>query len=218
MLMFSCSWESSTEKKPIKDDEASLVDGVAKTDNATKSIAAEIPSAFTIIPNQQVGLIKITTDENKIKEIYGADNVVRKEIGIGEGESVNGTIVFPEHKNQVTIIWKTGAEYKEVQTIRIDGEASDWKTTNGIKVGTSLEELRAINGFPFLFAGFEWDYAGRCNGWGDGKISPNLVVYLEPENMEAAFPDLLGDKLFSSDLPKAKEAKLKVISFEVNFD
>ena len=92
-----------------------------------------------------------------------------------------------------------------------------WKTDNGIAIGTTLEELVKINGKDFTFAGFEWDYAGVVTDWNTGKIDKKLGIYLEPTNMEAIFPDLIGDKEFPSSNEKAKAAGLKVASFVVKF-
>jgi len=38
---------------------------------------------------------------------------------------------------------------------------------------------------------------------------------LEPGNPEAVFPELLGDKLFSSNHPKAKVADLRVAAMSI---
>lgn len=214
---FSCSWGTSNSNNTGTDDSTSTIKGLADTDSKNPSIAS-MPSAFTCVPNEKIGLISANDDEKKVIEAYGAKNIIRKEIGIGEGELGKGSIVFSGHKNQMTILWDSNKPYEKIQSIRVDGIGADWKTKDGIQIGSTLEELMNINGEVFKFAGFEWDYAGRCNDWGGGNISPFLTVYLEPGNMKAVFPDLLGDELIASDLPKAKEAQLKVISMEFSFE
>ena len=97
-------------------------------------------------------------------------------------------------------------------------DGTPWKTQSGIGMGSSLEDLEDVNGGPFKFYGFEWDYAGTTNEWQDGKINKNLTVVLTPVNPEAVFPELLGDQLFSSENPKAREAGLKVSAIIINFE
>lgn len=169
------------------------------------------------IPGQQVGLIKAGATEVDIINSYGADQVVRRDIGLGEGESAPGTIVFPDTKNQLIIEWQDSMVYQKIARIRIEGEESDWATPQGVRIGTTLERLEAINGKPFKFFGFEWDYSGLCKDWQGGNIDPKLSVFLNPGNPEAVYPDLLGDAEFLSTHPKASTAQLQVSSFVIEF-
>lgn len=172
---------------------------------------------WTIISGQKVGLIEANFGEADIIKAYGKENVVREEIGVGEGESTTATVLFSKTDNEIFVSWKTGKEFQEISEILIENTESPWTTSQGVSIGTSLEELAKINGKEFKFAGFEWDYSGFTNDWQGGKIDKNLTVFLEPDNPEVIYPDLLGDSLFSSDNPKAKEAKLKVRSMIINF-
>lgn len=173
---------------------------------------------WTCVPGEQVGLVSKNFTEGDIIKAYGKENVARKEIGLGEGETTTATIIFPDTKNEISVSWKQGAAFKEIDEIHINGSDAPWTTSQGVGVGTTLEKLIEINEGDFQFAGFEWDYSGYTNDWQGGKINKNLVVFLEPNDPEAVYPDLLGDGLFSSSLPKAKTAGLKVRSMIIRFD
>lgn len=183
------------------------------TVDASKEIAN-----WTCTPGKQIGLIQKNATEAAIIKLYGQENVIRKEIGMGEGETTMATIIFPETKNEMVITWKTGQPFKVIENILVDKKDAPWTTASGIHIGTTLEELVKINGKEFQFAGFEWDNSGYTNEWMDGNISKNVIVYLEPNNPEVVYPDLLGDELFSSNLPTAKAADLKVRALVFSFE
>ena len=205
--IFTMSCESETKPPP-----ATNPSGTGTVTEKPK----EAPN-WTCVPGKQVGLITPTSTEGDIIFSYGKENVVRGEMGLGEGFMEEGTILFPNTDNELFVLWKEGQKFKQIQSIKIMKEGTQWKTSEGITVGTSLEDLVKINGKDFKFAGFEWDFAGVVLDWDGGSIDKNLKMYLEPSNEEAIFPDLLGEETFSTSLPKAKEARLKVASFEIVF-
>lgn len=172
---------------------------------------------WIVVPGQRVGSISGNSTEQQLIEKLGAANVVRKEIGIGEGEVVKGNVLYPNTKQELIVIWESDQPYKKIDRIRIEKPDAPWKTAEGIQIGTSLDQLKTINVKDFNFYGFEWDYSGLTKDWVDGKISKQLGVFLEAENPEALFPDLIGEGLFSSSHPKADSAKLKVVSFYTEF-
>lgn len=173
---------------------------------------------WTVVPGEQVGLIKKAFTEADIIKAYGKESIGREEIGLGEGEMAKATVLFPKTKNELFITWETGKEYQAIAEVLIENPDASWMTNQGIGLGTSLEDLVKINGKDFKFAGFEWDYSGYTNDWQGGKIDKNLVVFLEPSDPEKVYPDLLGDELFLSNHPKAKIAGLKVRTMIVRFE
>ena len=173
---------------------------------------------WTMVPGEQVGLIKKSFTEADIIKAYGANNVGREEIGLGEGEMAKATVLFPETENEIFITWETDKDYKKIAEVLIEKPDAPWMTNQGIGIGTTLEELVKINEKDFKFAGFEWDYSGFTNDWQGGKINKNLVVFLEPSDPAKVYPDLLGDELFLSNHPKAKAAELKVRTMIIRFE
>lgn len=191
----------------------------ANTDNATqpKATPVEKTDNWLVIPGKQVGRIQAGFNGSDIYKMFGDDNVTETEIGLGEGETKKGLLIFPRTKNEVQVLFEGNEKMEKIESIKIRGEGSMWKTDNGIAVGTTLDELVKLNEKDFNFYGFEWDYAGKLANWGGGKLSDKLSLYLEATKEEAVFPHLLGDKEFSSNEPKAKEAGLKVSSLEIKF-
>ena len=214
----SCDFGSTTTDKPNLPT-GTLENGNAITDATKKPTMGSTETAdnWLVIPGKQVGRIQVNTSFADLEKLFGANNVMKSEIGLGEGEMTNGVIIFPNTQNELEIIFVDDTKMNQIKTVRIEGDGAKWTTDNGIATGTTLEELVKINGKDFKFYGFEWDYAGKLASWEDGKISDKLSVYLEATNEEAIFPALLGDGEFSSDNPKAKEGRLEVISLSVDF-
>lgn len=196
VLFLSCDLGSSTSNN-------------VTTDNATKPTASQAKD-WTCIPHRKVGLITKDATEEAIKYVYGAEQMKRQEIGLGEGETTMGTIVFPGTPNELIVEWMPDEPYKTISRIRIEQAGTQWKSKEGITIGTSLEELIKLNGKDFSFYGFEWDYSGGLDSWEGGKIQADLKIVLTPENPKAVFPDLVGDGSFRSDNAVAKAADLKV--------
>ncbi len=207
---FSCDFTSSNDSNINGSNTSEVPSKVA-----TKAVIEKMD--FVCIPNQRVGKITSKFSEEDIINAYGKENVTRKEIGIGEGETAKGTIVFPDSKNELIVEWDSDALYNKIKKIRIEKPDAQWTSVEGIKVGSSLDDLHNINGKEFKFYGFEWDFGGVTNDWNEGKVNKQLVVFLHPENPKAIYPDLLGDQLISSKHPKATEADLRVNAMSIYF-
>ena len=214
-LFLNACWEDTTNttKKPNISQEAT---NSTKNELTTKSTPSGTSSARSVdqkwlcIPGKQVGMVSAHTTEEAIKMAYGKENVIRRTIGVGEGETIEGTVVFPDTDNEIIIEWAADKPFQKPAKVRIEKGNTSWTTDQKISIGTTLAQLQRINGKDFKFAGFEWDYAGFTQDWQGGKINSKLTVFLEAGKPEAAFPDLLGDALFLSNHPKAVAADLRV--------
>ncbi|MDB4505706.1 MAG: hypothetical protein P8M17_10705 [Saprospiraceae bacterium] len=189
------------------------------SNNPTLISSAEIEKLdnWICVPGNQVGRIKADFNGADIYKTFGEENVLTTEIGLGEGETKRGLLVFPKTKNEIQVLFQGKVEMAKLESIRIKGIGSKWKTDSGIKVGTTIEELVAINGKDFKFYGLEWDYSGRLVSWNGGKLDKKVSIFLEATNVEPVFPDLIGDKEFWSSNPKAIEAGLFVNSILIFF-
>jgi len=186
-----------------------------KTTDPTTNPPAEATD-WSINPGKNVGKITAKSNEADLIRLYGQQHVIRKEIGVGEGEMVAGSVIFPkEAKKELIVVWESDKPYQEIDYLRVEQPNTLWQTDQKITIGTTLDELVKINGKDFNFYGFEWDYAGLCKDWQGGQISEKFSVFLEAENPEALFPDLIGEGLFSSSHPKADSAQLKVIALHI---
>ena len=82
------------------------------------------------------------------------------------------TVVFPNSANELEIIWKKGHKFKKIDNIII--RKGNWRTPEGIGIGTTKKELEAINGKAVtLFPLGEDEFRVVWNG---GKVHPKLAV------------------------------------------
>lgn len=170
-----------------------------------------------IVPGARFGPITATTTEAMLQTLFGADKVESGEVNIGEGFMEPGAVVYPEvPTRRVEIIWQDATRTRPKE-VRISGDASEWKTAEGISLGTTLKEIERLNGYPFRLAGFGWDYGGTiidCNGGrfkvmgcmdGAGRVQGRqLLLRLNPTSDKAAMPEqgqVRGEGPFSSGHP-----------------
>lgn len=108
---------------------------------------------WLIVPGSRVGPIDKNTSEMELRRLFGEKNVLREDIGLGEGETEPGTIVFPNSDGRLAILWKDQGQRQTPKEIRLNGDKTRWKTGKGISLGTSLKELEKLNGRPFFLWG-----------------------------------------------------------------
>ncbi len=184
--------------------------------------------SYTIIPNVKFGAITARTSEADLKKIYGKNNVKDTEVGLGEGETLPGTVVFPnDEKRKIEIVWKDKQRKKSPDFIQFYGEKSLWKINNGVGLGTRLKELERLNGKPFELAGFEWDYSGTVLSWKGGKLAKpfgrdgqKVTLRLNPNYEKSPKKDLdavVGDGGFSSSHKSMQRLNPKVDFIIVQF-
>ena len=112
-----------------------------------------------------------TDTEADLIQRYGADNVRRETIALGEGESEPGTTLFASDPlRRVEIMWGDTIEFRRPDRVEIRGRASRWVVAPGVSLGTTLAALERLNGRPFLLFGFGWDYSGTVNSWDGGRL------------------------------------------------
>lgn len=170
---------------------------------------------FQIIPGQQVGpLTSANARENDLVRVFGAKNVKKQPIYVGEGVEVPGYVVFGDTPEAMEILYDTAIAKNKPAMIRIAAEGTRWKTTTGITIGTTLAELVKINGKDFDLYGFGWDYGGAVADWKGGKLNTNLRIFLTVKQDE--YPDaILGDRVLSSSDPALKGLPVVVFSMDI---
>jgi hypothetical protein len=177
-----------------------------------------IAQKFTIEPKTRVGEISPTSTESDLIKIYGKKNVKRSKIAVGEGELVEGTILFPNTPDEITIEWKEKLKYPE--RITISHPNTSWKIISGVKIGTTLEQLEVINKSKFKLTGFEWDYPGRTVSWENGILPVQLQLDLSSDT-DISFEELnqvSGDGEFSSNNEIIRKMKLRVERIFIRWD
>lgn len=166
--------------------------------------------SFQIVPGVKAGAITARTSEADLRRIYGSRNVRYEDVGIGEGETVPGAVIYPNDPlKRLSIVWKNAKQKKNPDYVQFSGDKSLWKLTQGITLGTSLKTIERINGGRFTLLGFQWDYSGTVVSWNGGKLSRAfgnkselVTVLLSPKYnnkaLEKDYDAVIGDGEFSS--------------------
>lgn len=177
---------------------------------AAAPASAQDAADRTIVLGQRVGAITQSSTTAQLKRVYGAANVKAYKVSVGEGETLDGLVIYPGKPDEVFVVWKI--RDRQVEYVRVERKEATWKTASGIGMGTSAATLTRINGGPFSITGFGWDYGGRVVGWQGGKLPKQLV--LDMQAMRTLSPALeksvLGDKVFPSNNPVMEKKKLVV--------
>lgn len=157
-------------------------------------------------------------DEAALIKAFGAGNVQRARIEIGEGEKAAGAILFPkDKKRRLELIWRDGKKRRGPSTIYVR-QGSAWAVAGPagerLAIGSALAAVEAANGKPFSILGFDWDYSGTAADWQGGKLAKAFggcrltIRFGYPEGADAkALDRLSGDKEFSSSNPDMRLVK-----------
>jgi hypothetical protein len=114
---------------------------------------------------------------------------------------------------------------KRIENITIVGRR--WATKEGIRIGTTLAALEKINGGPFQFYGFAWDYGGTVLNGPKGTVRSGLkgrlpqyltIVVVPTKNQSSKeYRRVIGEKPVSSRNPALKNLGVVVSSLAVDF-
>ena len=173
-----------------------------------------------IIPGKRVGQVTQKTTREDLVKIFGesrlTDEIISGPEGMGKipvtkvnlGTGRSFTVNWDENRQKIKYINNLGPE---------------WKTPEGINVGTSLEQLQQILG-EFKLTGLQWDNAGYVKlentklSKYQGKLSINVDA---AENAYNKFPkqyqQVIGDQILSSANPNWKNLNIRVSRITVQF-
>ena len=168
--------------------------------SSTKTATTTTPDKFVI-----ENLTKFNSE--KIKETYPDANVYEA-IGIYEEgtEELPYSVLFPETPNELHITW-ADAERTQMYDIRFS-IGGDWKSSTGIRIGTTYDELNELNGKLISFYGFGWDYSGAVV-WNKGKFEDSkLRVFLSPEKEPHS-------KFYGDHIIKASEEEIEAMNLQI---
>lgn len=173
--------------------------------------------------------IHATTTEAELVQRYGADNVRRDRIALGEGETAPGTVVFPrDASRRLEILWGDTVGHARPSYVAIGGNPTRWLVAPGVTIGTPLTELERLNGGPFTLSGFDFDYAGTVQSWRGGRLdalwkhgnectTPRVVVRLQPADDAPSrlTAQVSGERAFPSTHPAMQRLDPRVYALFV---
>lgn len=123
------------------------------------------------------------------------------------------TILYPGTANELHITWQDKKRTR-IHDLRYSSDGK-WESKTGVKVGTTYDELKKMNGKELSFYGFGWDYSGAVD-WNGGKLEKSgLRVFLTPGNK----PDnkYYIDKIINVTPEEIEVLDLKVGSVIINY-
>ncbi|WP_276168343.1 hypothetical protein [Zobellia alginiliquefaciens] len=149
--------------------------------------------------------------EEALKAVFGKH--VKRSVGYypeGMGEYAN-TLIFPDSKNEVEFVWQDDTvNFKKLVSIKLYGKNTDWKTSEGITIGTKLKALEAHNKKAFTFYGLDWDYGGSID-WNGGHLDDRKIygslAYLN-NDVPVELDGLIGDHEIESSSALAQKSEL----------
>ena len=164
------------------------------------------------------------SSEAFLAELFGAENVVAQTIDGPEGTTLDATLVFPnDPTRRLVVLWQDEAGRARPAAIIVRDD-SGWIGPGGVRLGSELAEVEAINGAPFSVLGFGWDYGGAASfpsgtlatipGGCVMSLSFDLDWTLEygPE-----FDAIMGDQQLASDNALLLQAAPKVSEIAVGY-
>jgi hypothetical protein len=89
---------------------------------------------------------------------------------------------------------------------------SRWRTSRGVRIGTTLPELVRIARKALTFSGFGWDYGGGL-AWSETTGTIGLRLSLMHDEAVAKLPradEIYGDREVRSDHPVVQRARITV--------
>lgn len=169
-------------------------------------------------------LVRADDTLQTLRERLGADAVVAGELPGAEGETAEGWTLFPDDPSRRLSVYldHTGTS----PLLLVAGEdATAWTRADGVRIGMSSQALAQLNGGPYGFMGFGWDYGGVVTDWRGGRLAPDgasagpvrLCPPPGPDGTEPAdYP--LGDGEFGSDDARLLVNPAVVCEFGLNID
>lgn len=220
-LLLSLACESPRSAGETAADTAAEAREAAGIDSAAR---APTDTLWLFAADPADDAVHATDTEATLRSRYGADNVGAERIHLGEGETVPGTVIFPnDSSRRLTVVWKDTVTRTQPTRVTVGSRQTRWAVVPGVSTGTSLSELERLNGRPFKLFGFAWDYAGTVSGWEGGRLdslwrggpenkvlvwlrlSPDSAGYASSRSREVA-----GDRIFSSSIPAMRALNPRV--------
>jgi hypothetical protein len=153
-------------KVKLKDGNEGWIFKGMLTDDETR---ARDMNDFTIVPGLGVGKVYVHKKQVDVERVYGKQFVMAGTIYGSEGMEFPGFYVFKNSPLELQCI--INEQDSTIEMIKIAEPGGNWVTEEGIKLGTTLDELVRLNGKPIEFSGFGWDYGGWIYSYGSGKLS-----------------------------------------------
>jgi hypothetical protein len=189
---------------------------------------------WRIVPGERIGPIGRTSTLESLKQQFGAANVRSQSIIVSDdGIERASAMVYPDTPSRrLAVVWGEGDAAGHPALVIIcyrqeHGGACEWKTREGITLGTEMQRLERLNGRMFRMSGFGWDYGGGVTSWSGGQLEPlksgGLGLQLEPDpatatRQPAVLHQVMGDHEFSTGHPAMQALHPRVWYLTLSFE
>ncbi len=194
---------------------------VVKLKNSSGTNTPKLLKNTLVIPGKRVDPITNKTTRSDLVKLFGESRLEDTVIYVAEGtERIPITKVNLGPKCSFSVAWIDDTRNK-IRWVQDFG--SEWKTRQGIGMGTSFTQLRSILG-EFKLNGLGWDYGGYINLRGTKLQRYQRKLRLRVDatsNAAEKFPrqmqNVSGDRVLSSTNPNWKNLDVRVVDMVVEF-
>lgn len=177
------------------------------------------PADRTICVPNRVGPVRPSMARADLVRLFG-DNAVRdRQVDVGEGQMEPGSALLPGSADSALIVW---ADSSRTRIVGMRGFGSRWSTPDGIRVGSTLEQLEAAIG-PFELTGFGWDYGGTVMLENTRMARAQGLVFfrLEPRDPSTrstpAYGRVRGERAYPSTSPDVRALDLVIARIDIRW-
>lgn len=184
---------------------------------------------WIVEPGVRVGPITASSSEQDLRKVFGDSAIADKDIDVGEGVTEAGTEIYGAiPAKRLAVLWRDPATRKNPSKVIVcylwmQGDCM-WRTSSGIGINTSLEDLERLNGRPFKLLGFGWDYSGTVSSFEGGNLAATikggLILRLTPDEAgtnSEEYGTVLGEGEFLSNLPAMQKLNPAVYQMDLEF-
>jgi hypothetical protein len=139
------------------------------------------PESWIIIPGVKAGPITAKTTKEELAFAYGSRDVRIEALAVDTNIKQDAIVIYGSTPIRRLEIFEDPLDSRS-KLLRLLGNRSFWKLSNGIGLGTTLKELEKLNGRAFKLAGWGHEYGGNVYGWEGGdlkNIAPFVTMSLE---------------------------------------
>lgn len=166
-------------------------------------------------------------NEAALIKAFGAANVARGAIDVGEGMSEPGNILFAnDPKRRLEVLWHDSARRSRPSSVSV-APGAIWRIAvpgaePPVRQGMTLAQVEAANGRPFEILGFGWDRGGHAGDWKGGRLARpdggcEISLRFDPEPGFLAMDAISGDRPFSSADARIRAVRPVVVEIRLNW-
>jgi hypothetical protein len=168
--------------------------------------------------------IALDSTHTKVVQAAGAAHVAYQRVDTGGGDKIGATVVYPKDPtHRLEVVWTDHKARTKPSTIRV-GNKSVWAMENGLKIGSTIAEVEALNGKPFRIYGFGWEMGGMLLDWLDGKLAKlaggctlQVRFAIPDERAPAAGHPALGENELVSSASSVRALAPTVIEYSLSY-